>query len=436
MPSAAQAPLPAPSAGGGITKFMNGRILKNGKLVNEDLWVNAATGKIVESQEAFYSRHVVPDNIVNLQGRILSPGLIDVQLNGAFGFNFSVLHDDMTQYGKELKRVNKALVRTGVTAYLPTLTSQPSTVYQQTLPFLAPSATHNRFADSGCESLGAHCEGPFLSPTKNGCHTTDVLQTAENGFADFEACYGASNLNGTDDRPPSIKIITAAPEVGNVHAAIPETKKRGIVFSVGHSEATYEQARAATEAGAEMVTHMFNAMRPLHHRNPGIFGLLGQAEGLKRPFFGVISDGIHLHPTSVKIAFNAYPEGFILVTDAMHLTGLADGVYDWSNGDRIVKKGAVLTLEGHADKIAGSAVTLLECVQNFLNWSGAGLPEALAAVTSTPARMLGMEKVKGSLEPGADADLVILDETREGNITKLAVEQTWKFGEKVFDRRA
>lgn len=102
-----------------------------------------------------------------------------------------------------------------------------------------------------------------------------------------------------------------------------------------------------------MITHLFNAMRPLHHRNPGVFGVLGIAETLQRPYFGVIADGIHLHPTSIKIAFNAHPEGFILVTDAMHLVGLPDGVYEWTNGESIVKKGPRLTLEGTLDKIAG-----------------------------------------------------------------------------------
>lgn len=135
---------------------------------------------------------------------------------------------------------------------------------------------------------------------------------------------------------------------------IPEIQARGIVFSMGHSEATYEEASKATAAGARMVTHLFNAMRPLHHRNPGIFGVLGKPDG-KRPYFGIIADGIHLHPTTIRIALNAHPAGFILVTDAMHLVGLPDGAYQWANGNHtssIVKKGSKLVLEG-SDTIAG-----------------------------------------------------------------------------------
>jgi len=309
----------------------------------------------------------------------------------------------------------------------------------QAVPYLGPSG-HLRLAEDGSESLGAHCEGPFLNPTKNGIHNTEVLVTASNGLADLEACYGVDNLGAKPKvpgskvtRPCPVKMITAAPELGRMTSAIPDIVSRDIVFSIGHSEATYEEASAAVEAGATMITHLFNAMRPLHHRNPGIFGVLGKAESLPRPYFGIIADGEHLHPTSVKIAFNAHPDGFILVTDAMRLVGLPDGVYDWTNGDRIVKRGALLTLEG-SNKIAGSSITLVECVSNFLNWTGASLPEAINAVTSTPAKMLGMDKVKGCLASDADADLCILTEgTNEKGEIKLIVDQVWKFGSKVYD---
>lgn len=181
-----------------------------------------------------------------------------------------------------------------------------------------------------------------------------------------------------------------------------------------------------------MITHLFNAMRPLHHRNPGVFGTLGNTS--KRPYFGVIADGIHLHPTSVKIAWNAHPTGLILVTDAMHLVGLPDGIYDWTNGERIIKRGSKLVLENHEEKIAGSSITLVECVSNFLNWSGASIPEALKAVTRTPAEMLGLQGVKGCLESEADADLVVIEEVVDGKgVRRLRIDEVWKFGVKVFE---
>jgi N-acetylglucosamine-6-phosphate deacetylase len=206
--------------------------------------------------------------------------------------------------------------------------------------------------------------------------------------------------------------------------------------SIGHSEASYEEAKLGVKAGATKITHLFNAMRPLHHRNPGIFGLLGTASSsVAKPYFGIIADGIHIHPTSIKIAWNAHPSGLILVTDAMRLAGMPDGVYDWTNGSRIVKKGALLTLEENG-KIAGSSIELIDCVTNFLNWTGASVVEALRAVTETPARMLGVENTKGTLKEGADADLVVLDfvDGGVGADKKVVVDQVWKFGTKVFDK--
>ncbi|KAF4868775.1 N-acetylglucosamine-6-phosphate deacetylase [Colletotrichum siamense] len=389
----------------GITKFTNCRLVKGDALVQEDIWVSSVTGKIIHSQAAFFDDLLLPDETVNLGGRIVSPGMIDCQLNGAFGFNFSTLLEDMSQYGKKA------------------------------LPYLGPSGG-SQVANDGAESLGAHVEGPFLNPTKNGIHNVDVLQQAET-FDDLVECYGAENIEpSANGGSIPIKMITAAPERGRMTQIIPELRERGIIYSIGHSEATYEEASAAVAAGATMITHLFNAMRPLHHRNPGVFGVLGIAESLARPYFGIISDGIHLHPTTIKIAFNAHPDGFILVTDAMHMMGLADGSYKWMNGqdvNNIVKVGSMLLLEG-TDKIAGSAVTLMECVNNFLRWSGTGIPKALKAVTATPAEMLGLKGIKGSLEDGADADLVIFSEEVRDGATQLVVDEVWKAGTMVSSR--
>ncbi|CAG8019976.1 unnamed protein product [Penicillium salamii] len=408
-----------------ITKFTNCRLVRGSSLVEQDLWIDSLTGKILKDQEAFYELYLSPDEIIDLGGRIVAPGMIDVQLNGAHGFDFSVPAETKEKYDEGLRMVNKGLARTGVTSYLPTVVSSTAEVYHQVLPSLGPTAKVHQPTD-GAESLGAHAEGPFISPGRNGIHKSEVLLAAET-FADILACYGADNVH-----PNPIKMITAAPEVGKMMDQIPEIAKRGIIYSIGHSDATYEQAVTATHQGARMITHLFNAMRPFYHRNPGIFGLLGQSER-RRPFYGVIADGIHLHPTSIKIAYNAHPEGLVLVTDAMRLCGLPDGVYDWTNGERIVKTGARLTLEG-SDKIAGSSATLIECVNNFRRWSGASTAAAINAVTAVPARLLGLEGVKGSLESGADADLVILGECEDPfSGPTLTVDQVWKFGAKIHD---
>ncbi|EEP76796.1 conserved hypothetical protein [Uncinocarpus reesii 1704] len=417
-----------------VTKFTNCRLPINGALVEQDLWIDSASGKILHDQRAFYEDRICPDQVVDLRGRILALGFIEVQINGASGFDFSVPQPTREAYDAGLRDVNRALVSMGVTAYLPTLTSQKKDVYAAVLPSLGPSGLLRR-AEDGAESLGAHVEGPFLSPGKNGIHSPEVLISARNGLKDLMDCYGAENIcvDEASPTPVPVKMITAAPEVGAMLSLIPQIKSQGIIFSIGHSDATYEQALAAVDAGANMITHLFNAMRPFYHRNPGIFGLLGQSEK-HRPFYGIIADGLHLHPTTIQIAYNAHPKGMILVTDAMKLCGMPDGVYDWTNGERIVKTGSLLTLEG-SDRLAGSSATLIECVNNFRRWAGAKTVDALAAVTETPARMLGILGSKGTLAHGADADLVVLGETKgeDGELGTLTVDQVWKFGVKVFD---
>ncbi|RAL01516.1 N-acetylglucosamine-6-phosphate deacetylase [Aspergillus ibericus CBS 121593] len=410
-----------------ITKFTNCRIVKGLELVEQDVWVDSVSGKILKDQEAFYGLHLSPNEVIDLGGRILAPGLIDVQLNGAQGFDFSVPQSSKELYDEGLRSVNKGLARTGVTSYLPTVVSSTPEVYWKVLPSLGPSGDSRR-AEDGAESLGAHVEGPFISTGRNGVHKTEVLRAAST-FQDIVACYGKGNLTGPSK---SVRMITAAPEVGDMLSNISSLTSEGIIYSIGHSDATYEQALAATQQGASMITHLFNAMRPFYHRNPGIFGLLGQNE-YPRPFYGVIADGIHLHPTSIRIAYNAHPDGLILVTDAMKLCGLPDGVYEWTNGERIIKTGARLTLEG-SDKIAGSSATLIECVNNFRRWSGASTAEALNAASATPARLLGLQGVKGSLEGGADADLLVLDdEEHPFSGPTLTVRQVWKRGVKIYD---
>lgn len=467
--------------GNGITKLTNCRLVKGDRIVEEDLWISSHNGKILPSQQIFYEYQLMPERTIDLKGRLLAPGFIDVQFNGAYGFDFSVIPDDLADYAKGVRTLNRRLVNTGVTSYLPTIVSQKREVYHKALPYLGPSGA-SRLPSEGSESLGAHCEGPFISPTKSGIHSPEILEDAPKH--DIEDYYGPHCFS-------SIRKITLAPEVDGMLNAIPFLVSRNTIVSIGHSEATYEEAKKAMHAGATMVTHLFNAMRPLHHRNPGVFGLLGTASpptppptpqnpsspeikgqekaaaplitrgtsfsngtskrssntlplptNPTKPFFGLIADGIHLHPTTVQIAWAAHRRGCILVTDALAFMGLPDGVYDWTNGEKIRKAGSLLTLEGSTDpsssspdgqRIAGCAITLGECVSNFLNWSGATTCEAINCVTGTPARMLGLSGVKGCLEPDADADLVVLEEEIDEQGWKhLKVEQVWKFGERVF----
>jgi len=259
-----------------------------------------------------------------------------------------------------------------------------------------------------------------------------------------------------------VKMITLAPELPGAIETIQYLSRHGVMVSIGHTRADYEQTVAAVKAGANMITHLFNAMNPLHHRDPGPFGTITLAKDRanfehlsprERPYFGIIADGIHLHPASVSLAYSAHPRGLILVTDAVMFMGCDDGVYDWNNGQKVEKMGSRVTLHG-TETIAGrydypgchpsrrtmrlisliySAVTMLECVNNFINWTGASIAEAIDAVTISPAAMLDISDTKGNLTVGADADLAVLLEDRDdhGGV-KLVVEEVWKFGTKVW----
>jgi N-acetylglucosamine-6-phosphate deacetylase len=451
-----------------VVKFTNGLLLKNGELVAGDLWVSSETGRIISPQSAFYSAHLQPDRIVDLEGKILSPGFIDVQINGYNNFDFSTPDPN---FAAGLIDTAQHMIKSGLTSYVPTVISTRPDKYHAVLPHLGSSKT--RDPSLGCESLGAHVEGPFLSPIRNGIHNKEVLLSAQS-WADIESCYGVSNLS-------NIRYITAAPEKGEMMSLIPSFIDHGIGFSVGHSDATFEQAQLAMAAGATMVTHLFNAMRPFGHRDPGIFGLLGQSAPSTpttttprtsrppsanpsptnsprssrrtsprsslsistsisdleyttrkhtQPFFGLIADGIHLSPPTLKIAYSSHPTGAILVTDAQKFAGCPDGAYPWRDGeDRFIKQGKTLTLESNG-RIAGSVVDLIDCVNNFRRWTGVPWGGVLECVTGTPARMLGADVAerKGGLGVGMDADLVVLEEGQTGD---LGVRQVWKFGVQV-----
>jgi N-acetylglucosamine-6-phosphate deacetylase len=252
-----------------ITRFTNGLLLSDNGLVEGDLLVDGQTGKILRPQSAFYESHLTPSATIDLDGKIISPGFIDVQLNGAYDFDFSV---PSGMYAERLRATNRALVQSGVTSYLPSVTSSKPEVYRAVLPYLRPTGSAKK-AEDGAESLGAHVEGPFLSPMRNGIHNSSILLKAES-FADLEACYGAENLR----RGSVIKKITAAPELGDMVSLISELRSRNIIFSIGHTDASFSEGKNAIEAGATMVTHIFNCMRPFGHRDPGIVGLLGQSD--------------------------------------------------------------------------------------------------------------------------------------------------------------
>ncbi|KAJ7772116.1 carbohydrate esterase family 9 protein [Mycena maculata] len=468
---------------------------EDGGLIEKDLWIDEHHGVILDSQLTFFARRERPDRIIDLGGNILSPGLIDIQINGAYGFDFSVYDGDDEAYKQGMKSVAEKIVETGVTSLVPTIITQEKSLYPKILNLLHPFST-----PTSATLLGWHAEGPFIDMAKRGAHAPPFLLSAPDGFQSFESAYGAHNLVDSEDWMMSsdgqcgVRIVTGAPEIKGVMGALNELTKRGIVFSIGHSIASSDVATAAVVQGARLITHLFNAMPLLHHRDPSIIGLLGASPHLSapvavdtfpppisplaasamsgvsseafdyqsspgtpahkgvlsrvgsrselhlekgqiadmtfdRPFYDIIVDGIHSHPNSVRLAYSAFPDGCILITDAMKILdpNLRDGVHEWRDGKRFVKEGDKLYLEG-TTTLAGSVVTLDKCVRNFSRFTGCSLGEAIKCATFNPAKCLGIENRKGTLRPGADADLVVLD--RQGNPVSTWVKgkQVWGVG--------
>ncbi|KAH7928657.1 carbohydrate esterase family 9 protein [Leucogyrophana mollusca] len=260
---------------------------EDGSLVEKDLWIDERRGVILDAQRTFFLRKERPDKIVDIGGNILSPGFIDIQINGGFGFDFSVYDGDDQAYRDGLKLVAERIIETGVTALVPTIITQEKSLYPKLLNLLRPWSPPN-----AAHLLGWHAEGPFLDLAKRGAHSPPLIMPASEGFKSFESIYSAENLADAEDwlmacdigqETVGVRMITAAPEVEGVMDAITEASKRGICFSIGHSVATTDIASAAVQNGARCITHLFNAMPQLHHRDPSIIGLLGASPYLSAP---------------------------------------------------------------------------------------------------------------------------------------------------------
>jgi len=227
----------------------------------------------------------------------------------------------------------------------------------------------------------------------------------------------------------TLKLVTMAPELEGSIALIQDLTSKGIRVSLGHSNATFDQGRLAIEAGATCLTHTLNAMAPLHHRDPGLTGLIStlSSTAISSPFFSIIPDGNHLHPSVVAMLFRANPERCIVITDSIELAGLEDGIYPGHAQipHNQTKIGSRVVIEG-TDTLIGGCASLAECVQNVLRWTGCSIPQAARCASENVAVMMG-DPTRGKLESGRRADFVVLDDNAN-------VLQTWIEGRKVFQR--
>ncbi len=331
----------------------------------------------------------------NVPGQIIAPGLIDLQVNGAFG-------SDFTANPATIRVIAPQLPRTGVTAFLPTIVTSPLETYRRAFDVMR--ALPDDLA--GARVLGLHLEGPYISAQRAGAHNPAFIRKRVNPQGD-----------GLIDE--SVRVITLAPELISSVPAIGALRAHGIVVSLGHTAATFEQAQDALDSGAMGGTHLFNAMTPLHHREPGVVGALLADE---RATVGVIPDGVHVHPSIFGWLIKAKGAGRVaLVTDQMAAAGLGEGEYQLGDRRVTVDETSARLENG---TLAGSILTLDQGVRNLVAWGACSLAEALTMASTTPARLLGLDHL-GRIEAGGGADLVVLDED-------LRVKQTIVGGQVVY----
>lgn len=310
---------------------------------------------------------------LDMNGDWLSLGGIDLQINGALGLAFPDLD---AQNASKLVEIGYFLWNQGVDGYLPTLVTTSIDKIQTALAAIAPVVRQPQPDATTAQILGVHLEGPCLNAEKRGAHPAEHLQPLS--LDSIQRILG--------DYADVVKVITLAPELDPTGEVIPYLRSHGITVSLGHSQATAAQAQAAFNQGATMVTHAFNAMPGLHHREPG---LLGAAIADPRVQCGLIADGQHVCSTMMDILLRAsrYEQGIFLVSDALSPLGLPDGRYPWDEREIEVVQGTARLLNG---TLSGTTRPLLDGVKNLVNWRLCDLETAIALATLAPRRAIGL----------------------------------------------
>jgi N-acetylglucosamine-6-phosphate deacetylase len=348
-------------------------------------------------------REVPPGvRVVDFGDATLVPGFVDIHIHGGAG------HDVMEAGPAGLAEVEQLLARHGVSGYFPTTVTAPLEQTWSALDRLANAI--ERAQDSGsrgnrAQPLGIHLEGPFLSHIRRGVHPPEnlLLPTVQAFDRFWEAARG------------HIRLMTIAPELPGAREVIAEASERGVCVSLGHTDSDIDMARAAVAAGARHATHVFNAMRPLDHREPGV---LGEVLTDSRLTADIIADGIHLDPAVIELFLKAKgPEAAVLITDAISATGMPDGRYRLGPLEVEVKNGRCEA----GGKLAGSVLTMDRAVRNVMRFAHWDLQQAVRLATLNPARVAGLAK-RGKFEAGAAADIVVLSSQGEVRSTIIRGE--------------
>ncbi len=352
----------------------------------ENGWIFADGGFVrggfsVENGRFAHVLEDVPGPAEDLDGALVIPGLVDIHVHGCAGADFS----DGDYAG--LVRMARYLARRGVTSFAPASMTLPYDALDKA--FHAAARLHREGLADGARLMGIQMEGPFLSREKRGSQNPAYLRLPD--WDRFLRLYDAAE--------GLLRIVDVAPELpGAVEFTRRASEKCRV--SVAHTAAGYDQAAAVFDAGATHLTHLFNAMSGIHHRHPGPIGAASERENVTAE---LICDGIHVHPSAVRMAFRLFPGRICLISDALRCCGMADGSYSLG-GQEILLSGGVARLTGGA--IAGSAADLYQCMRRAVSF---GIPreQAVWAATALPARVIGRESETGAIADGRAADFVI-----------------------------
>ncbi|ENO8417758.1 N-acetylglucosamine-6-phosphate deacetylase [Vibrio mimicus] len=329
--------------------------------------------------------------VVDLNGANLSPGFIDLQLNGCGGVMFN---DEIT--AKTIDIMHKANLKSGCTSFLPTLITSSDENMRQAI-----AAAREYQSQYPNQSLGLHLEGPYLNVMKKGIHSVDFIRPSDDSMIDT-ICANSD----------VIAKVTLAPE-NNKPEHIEKLVQAGIVVSIGHTNATYAEARQSFESGITFATHLFNAMTPMVGREPGVVGAIYDTPDV---YAGIIADGFHVDYANIRIAHKIKGEKLVLVTDATAPAGAEMDYFIFVGKKVYYRDGKCVDENG---TLGGSALTMIEAVQNTVEHVGIALDEALRMATLYPAKAIGVDDKLGRIKKGMIANLTVFD--RDFNVKATVV---------------
>jgi N-acetylglucosamine-6-phosphate deacetylase len=361
--------------------------------------VHVSNGKITAVEDETNP----PQEYIDLQGKWICPGFIDIHLHGVDGYDFM----DGSQLS--FKAIQKAVPGYGVTSFLATSRTASEGNIKNFLSISSKISLQPNH--EGAELLGVHLEGPWINPEFSGAQNTGLIQSPELSKV----------MPLTETFKDLIKLVTLAPEVQGAEETIKYLSGKGIVVSAGHSAATFEEIEKSISSGVKHVTHCFNGMSVFHHRNPGLAFAAMHFEELTCE---LIADGLHVHPEVIKFLYKIKSsEGIILISDCTGANKLNDGTHQ-VGGKTIFKKGKKVAL--HNGTLAGSAITLIDAVRYLIREIGIPVQEVIKMASANPAQAIAPEQKKGKIASGYDADLVILDENFNVSMTIIGGNISYK----------